>query len=348
MNARQPATAVQRVLVAVAAAMALVVCASAAQTLDIYFIDVEGGQSTLVVTPAGQSLLIDTGYPGLNGRDPARIMAAAKDAKITRIDYLLITHFHEDHNGGAAELARRMPIRIFIDYGTPVQTEKDVVAAFTAYEEVRRKGKHLVPKPGDRLPLSGIEVDVVSSSGDVLPQPLAGAGQPNTACAAFERRGDNTTENPRSLGVRIRYGAFRFLDLGDLVWNKLGELVCPNNLIGEVDAYLIAHHGNGDSNVPAVLAGLRPRVAVVNNGEYKGGSAVTLTTLRGIPELDGGVWQLHRSMSNGAENFPDAFIANIDAGDKDIAAWIKLSASDDGSFSVTNGRTGWSKTYARR
>jgi len=325
--------------------VALAAGPSAARTLDIYFIDVEGGQSTLLVTPAGQSLLIDAGYPGFNGRDPARIMAAAHDAKIKRLDYLVITHFHEDHDGGAGELARRIPIDTFVDYGAPIQTEKDVVAAFATYEEARRKGKHLVAKPGDRLPLRGIDVDVVSSGGAILGQPLAGAGQPNDACSAYERRGDNNTENPRSLGVRVRYGAFRFLDLGDLVWNKLGELVCPINLVGEIDAYLVAHHGNGDSNVPAVLAALRPRVAILNNGEYKGGTATTLTTLRTTPGLQDGVWQLHRSFSNGAENFPDAFVANVDGDEKDLGAWLKLSASQDGTFSMTNGRTGWTRTY---
>ena len=335
-------------LAVLAAAIAVAVGAAAAKTLNIYFIDVEGGQSTLLVTPAGESMLIDTGYPGLNGRDPDRIMAAAKDARISRIDYLLITHFHEDHDGGAAEVSRRLPVGTFVDYGAPIQTEKDVVAAFTAYEEARRKGRHIVPGPSDRIPISGVDVEVVSSGGALLTRPLGGGGQPNPGCATYERRGDNSTENPRSLGVRIRYGAFRFLDLGDLVWNKLGDLVCPNNLIGEVYAYLVAHHGNGDSNVPAVLAGLRPRVAIVNNGEYKGGTAAALATLRGTPGLEDGVWQLHRSFSNGAENVPDAFIANLDGDDKDIAAWVKLSASDDGHFSVTNGRTGWTKTYERR
>ena len=143
--------------------------AAAAKTLDIYFIDVEGGQSTLIVTPAGQSLLIDTGYPSLGGRDPDRIMAAARDAHVTRIDYLLITHFHEDHDGGAAELSRRIPIGTFIDYGSPVETAPEVVAAFAAYEEARRHSEHLIPRPGDRLPLKGVDVDVVSADGAALP-----------------------------------------------------------------------------------------------------------------------------------------------------------------------------------
>ncbi len=341
-------SSVKRLPVAIAAVLGLAAAASAPRTLDIYFIDVEGGQSTLIVTPGGQSMLIDTGYPDQNGRDPDRIMAAVRDAGVSRIDYLVITHFHEDHDGGAAELARRIPIDTFVDYGSPVQTEPEVVAAFTAYERARRNGRHLVPAPGDRLTLGGVEADVVSAGGSTLSRPLDGGGQSNAACAAYRPRADNTTENPRSLGVLVRFGTFRFLDLGDLVWNKLGALVCPDNLIGEVDAYLVAHHGNGDSNVPAVLAALRPRVAIVDNGEYKGGVASALATLRRTPGLEDGVWQLHRSGSDGAENFPDAFIANLRGDAADGAAWIKLSATDDGGFSVTNGRTGWTKRYEAR
>src|SRR5437667_8288787 len=257
----------------VAAATALLLAAvnvSAAKTLDIYFIDVEGGQSTLVVTPAGQSLLIDTGYPEPAARDPDRIMAAVRDAHLARIDYLLITHLHEDHDGGAAELARRIPIGTFVDYGAPVETGKDVVEAFAAYEQARARGRHIMPSPGDRLPLDGVVVDVVSAGGATLTKPLDGAGQPNPACAGFEPRPrDITAENPRSIGVRVAFGAFRFLDLGDLGWNKLGELVCPNNLIGDVEVYLVAHHANGDANVPALLSALRPRVAIANNGPYQ-------------------------------------------------------------------------------
>src|SRR6202035_2357450 len=161
--------------IATAALVCLVVAgAGGAASLDIYFIDVEGGQATLIVTPERQSLLVDTGDPERNGRDPDRIMAAARDAHLTRIDYLLITHFHEDHDGGAAELARRIPIGTFIDYGAPTETAAEVVAAFAAYSEVRSKGLHLVPKPGDRLPLGGVEVDVVSADGATLPAPLDG------------------------------------------------------------------------------------------------------------------------------------------------------------------------------
>jgi beta-lactamase superfamily II metal-dependent hydrolase len=188
----------------------------ASATLVVHFIDVEGGQVTLIVTPAGQTLLIDAGFPALNGRDPDRIMAAIRHAGVTRIDYLLVTHFHEDHDGGVGELARRIPIGTFVDYGAPIETAPEVVAAFSAYQEARSRGRHLVPQPGDRLPLEAVDVEVVSAAGATLARPLSGAGQPNGACEPLETRSTSLAENPRSIGVRIRYGAFRLLDLGDL------------------------------------------------------------------------------------------------------------------------------------
>jgi beta-lactamase superfamily II metal-dependent hydrolase len=318
--------------------------AQTGKTLQIYFIDVEGGQATLIVTPAGQSLLVDAGYPELNGRDPDRIMAAVKDARLSRIDYLLVTHLHEDHNGGVAELSKRIPIGTFIDYGAPVETAPEVVAAFAAYEAARRSGVHLVPKAGDRLPLGGVEVDVVSADGATLARPFEGAGQANAACVAAEPGGANRGENPRSIGVRVRYGAFRFLDLGDLVRNNLAALVCPINLIGEIDVYLVAHHANSDVNLPATLEALRPRVAIANNGPWKGTTASALAMLHEFRGLED-VWQLHKTINDGAENFPDAFVANPTWGVTDGAAWLKLSAGEDGSFTVTNGRTGWTKGY---
>jgi competence protein ComEC len=315
-----------------------------AKTLDVYFIDVEGGQSTLIVTPAGESLLIDVGWDGFNARDAKRIIAAAHGAGLTQIDYLLITHFHGDHDGGVPELARLIPIRTFIDYGTPIEKGSKVSDPFEAYSRVRGKGQHLQPKPGDRLPLTGIDVDVVSARGTTISKPLSGAGQPNAACASFEKRANDFTENARSLGVRVQFGRFRLADLGDLVWNKLGQLVCPDNLIGEVDVYLVAHHGNANAAVPALVAALRPRVAIMNNGETKGGERENFATLHGLSGLED-VWQLHRSANKGVENADAAFIANLD---ERTGHPITLTASEDGSFTVTNGRTGVSKRYEAR
>jgi competence protein ComEC len=333
-------------IVAVLLSSAVVFAAVETKTLDIYFIDVEGGQATLVVSPAGESMLIDAGYPGRHGRDPDRIVAAAFDARISRLDYLLVTHLHEDHDGGAAEVARRLPVGTFIDYGEPLQTEPDVVAAFATYVEARRRGAHLIPKPGDRLPMRGLEVTVVSAGGATLAAPLRGAGEANPACAPVDPREWRNNENPRSIGVHMRWGAFTFLDLGDLMTTKLSDLVCPNNLLGTSDVYLVAHHANNDSNVPAFLAAVRPRVAVVNNGAYKGGAAGALDGLHRFPSIED-VWQLHRAGNEAVQNSDDALIANLADGEQDLAHWIKLSAREDGSFSVTNGRTGERKEYGR-
>jgi len=331
---------------ALAAAAVLVAGVQAASTLDIYFIDVEGGQSTLLVTPAGQSLLIDTGYAGFDNRDPNRIRAAARDARITRLDYLLITHFHEDHAGGAVEVAKRLPVSTFVDYGEPIQKDnKFTPAAFAAYAAVRARGTSLHPRPGDKLALTGVEAEVLSAGGAVLSRPTQRtAGVRNPACATLGKQPELEGENPRSIGIRVTFGSFTFLDLGDLPGANLAALACPNNLLGHVDVYLVPHHGNKDTAIPAVLAPVSPRVAILNNGATKGGDPAAFKTLHDATGIEG-VWQLHRSQNRGASNFPDAFIANFDEGAKDGGAWIKISAQTNGAFSVTNGRTGATTSY---
>jgi len=337
-----------------------IVCSAAARgTLDIYFIDVEGGQSTLVVTPAGQTLLVDTGFPSdgtfasipgdpRKARDANRILAAARAAGVTRIDNLLTTHFHADHDGGVVELAQLMPIRTFIDHESPdPQAEAGVAgttAAFERYAAVRAKGRHLVPKPGDRIPLKGVEAVVVSSAGATLQKPFAGAGGANPVCGATPPPAQEKIENPRSTGFRLRFGRFTFLDVGDLSGSPLFALVCPNNLIGPTDVYLVAHHGGLDAADPATFGALAPRVAIVNNGVTKGGAPELLAALHQARGLED-AWQLHRSAASGPQNYPDDHIANLD---ESTAHWIKVSAKEDGSFTVTNGRTGVTKRYAPR
>jgi competence protein ComEC len=328
---------------AIAAVVLSLGLASSARTLDIFFIDVEGGQATLVVTPAGQSLLIDAGYAGRGNRDPERILAVTREAGIDHIDYVLITHFHPDHVGGLPTLASQIPIGTFVDYGEPMGTDRMALGGFKAYETVRRLGNHIQPRPGDRLPLIGVEADIVSSDGMLLSEPLAGAGDSNDACGMVEDQPSDGTENFRSMGLQLQFGAFRFVDLGDLSGNTLTRLVCPINLVGQASVYLVAHHGNYDSHAPEVLAALRPRVAIMNNGATKGGAPESFATLRG-PFGPEDLWQLHASRNKGAQNSSDSFIANVDEGL--TAYWIKLTASDDGSFSVVNTRTGFSKTYA--
>ncbi len=339
----------------------LVPCLAAAQekTLDIYFIDVEGGQSTLVVTPAGETLLIDTGFPSTGtfasvpgepakARDANRILAAARAAGITQIDYLLLTHFHADHDGAVPELAQLIPIRTFVDHDAPgPQADERVpgtAAAFEAYSRARAKGSHLSPKPGDRIPLKGVETVVVSAAGATLKKPLDGAGAANPVCAASAPAAQEPSENPRSTGIRLKYGRFTFLDVGDLTGEPLFALACPVNMIGPTDLYLVAHHGGPDAADPATFAAFAPRVAILNNGKSKGGSAEVLAALhqsRGLEDA----WQLHRSLPPGPRFFNDDRVANLD---ESTAFWLKVSARADGSFVVTNARTGEAKAYGAR
>jgi competence protein ComEC len=331
-----------------ATALLIVLSASAAPTigtLEFFFIDVEGGASTLIVTPAGQSLLIDAGYGGRGGRDPERILAAAADAGVTRIDYLLITHYHNDHVGGVPELASRIPIGTFIDYGPPLGTDRMTTGAFRAYEPVRGANPHLEPRPGDALPLDGIEARVVSAGGVLLTTPLDGGGSTNDACAGAEDHPEDGTENFRSIGVMLRFGVFRFLALGDLSGNTLTRLVCPRDLLGEVSVYLVSHHGDYDTNVPALYAALRPRAAIMNNGVTKGGSPDAFKTLHALPELED-LWQLHASRNERVVNSPEELIANVDDGTTGYP--IRLTAFADGGFRIVNARTGFGKSYPPR
>ena len=329
-----------------------------ARTLDIYFIDVEGGQSTLLVSPGGESLLIDTGWAGsgpsdtrpgdpTKARDANRILAAAREAGISAIDYLMITHFHPDHDGGVIELAQLMPIRHFIDHGSlPADAQRDAGtrAAYDAYVALRNRSPHREPKPGDRLPLKAINAIVVSSAGNTLVKPLPGAGQINSACGTTASPPDDPVENPRSTGILVEFGHFRFLDVGDLSGQPLFNLACPKSFIGPVDVYVVAHHGGRDNGDPAIFAAFSPRIALMNNGLKKGGALGTYETLHHVAGIED-VWQLHRSESAGDKNFAAERIANPD---ESTAYWIKLSASEDGSFRVLNARTGEWKNYPTR
>ena len=336
---------------------AAVTSARASQTLDIYFIDVEGGKATLVVTPARESFLLDAGFPGDGtfnskpgdpavARDPQRILRAARDAGITAIDHLLVSHYHADHFGGVMELAALMPIREFIDKAAPSKEAEvrvpGTLALYDAYVALRSKAKHRSAKAGDRYTFKDVTLDVVASDGATLAKPLAGGGANNAACTTGGVPAQETTENPLSTAIRLQYGAFRFLDLGDLSGDPLYRLACPVNLIGEAEVYAIAHHGGADGADPSMFAAVKPRVAIFSNGTRKGAQAPTLATIR---RLDIAGWQLHRTQNPGAENGPDAQIANADTS---TSAWIKLSARSDGSFTVTNGRTGQSVSYPKR
>ena len=322
----------------------------AADTLDMYVIDTEGGKALLVVSPAGQSMLIDAGFPGYKDRDAIRIEEAAKAAGVKRFDYLVVTHYDLDHVNNVPATVARIPAETFVDHGPSVVNDPGTTAAVKAYDAVVAKAKHLVVKAGDKIPFQGVDVLVVTSAGQAIKTPVEGEGSPNPLCPTtqpmiWKGTNEDESENAQSVGLLFAFGKFRMLDLGDLTWNKEVALMCPNNPIGTVDVFMVSHHGNDISNSPALVHALRPRVAIMNNGARKIGALSILKTIRSSPGLEA-LYQLHWSVRGGAEgNAPDEVLANLQ--DSPDGKWIKVSASQDGSFTVTNGRTGASRTFKR-
>src|SRR5690348_1059422 len=323
--------------------------AGAKGKLQIYVIDVEGGQSTLFVTPTGQSLLIDTGWPDHNGRDADRIVAAARQAGISRIDYVLLTHYHVDHVGGVPQLVARIPVGTFIDHGPNREiTDAGTEHGWEAYQRVLATGKykHITPKPGDVLPVTGIHAVVVSADGKLIQNPLPGGGEKNAYCEQSETRPPDQTENARSLGTLITFGKLKIMDLGDLTWDKEMQLMCPVNRLGHVDILIVSHHGWYQSSSPALVDAITPVVALMDNGETKGGSTPTLETFQKDPGLQA-LWQLHYSQEGGAQhNTAPEYIANLKG--TDPGNFFRVTASSDGSFTVTNSRTHKVKAYRAR
>jgi competence protein ComEC len=404
--------------------------AASAKPLEIYVVDTEGGKAALWVSPSGQSLLIDSGNPGDRDRD--RIMAAINDAGLKQIDFLISTHYHGDHIGGLLELARRIPIGHYIDHGPSVEQREQVAGFAAAYAELYGKAKHTVVKPGDKVPIAGLDWRIVTAGGAVLKTPLSGGGKANPACAGVATKDASPTDdNGQSVGSVITFGQFRAIDLGDLLWKQELDLMCPNNPIGAIDLYFVTHHGLDASGSPALVRGVQPRVAIMQNGTRKGAGAEALPTMRSSPGLED-IWQLHWSYNAGIEqNSAGVFIANVDepatianvltapprdggpggtgrggpggvpgaavapgagqapggagqppaappvpagagapqaggagapgggpggpGGGRGAAAaahtpayWIKTSVQPDGTFTVTNSRNGFSKTYVKR
>jgi competence protein ComEC len=335
----------------------LAASASAQKVLQIFPIDVEGGQATLFVTPAGESLLVDTGWNGNNNRDADRIAAAAQAAGIKKIDYLWITHFHVDHVGGVQNLLTKLPVGTFVDHGPNREVASGAAASnprfaamqpdhlYPEYLKAIGSAKHLELKPGQRLPIKGVEVIAVSGDGNVLDKPLAGAGKPNAACANVQKQADDPSENARSLGLVMVYGKFRVVDLGDLTWNKELDLMCPYNKLGTASLFIVSHHGMDISNSPALVHGIHPQVAIMNNSVKKGGKPSAWEIVKSSPGLED-FWQLQPTGGGADHNVAADHIAN--AGEAGAAQYLKVTANKDGSFEVVNPRNQFSKKYTAR
>jgi beta-lactamase superfamily II metal-dependent hydrolase len=402
----------------------------AAKPLEIWVVDVEGGKAALYVSPTGQTAIIDTGFPG--ARDLDRIMAAIADAGVKQIDYLISTHYHVDHIGNLVELAGRIPVGTFVDHGPtvegpdvpqvapgqdaiPVTKAREQIEGFQAkYAELYGKAKHLVVKPGDRVPITGLDWRIVTSAGQVLKSPpLPGGGKPNSYCASFTpmagTTGLNDPDDAQSVGSVIILGQFRALDFGDMWRTKELELMCPTNPIGTVDLYFASSHGAIASGSLPFVHAIQPRVAIMQNGTRKGGAPEPMQTIVSSPGLEA-LWQMHWSYNALLEqNSPAVYIANIEdaptiagvltapprgggpgraagaaqpgapapstnpqtaapppAGGQAPAAtppagrgrgnatghtpayWLKVAAYPDGTFTISNPRNGFSKTYAAR
>lgn len=369
---------------------ALAIAAPAAQQkstkpLEIYVVDTEGGKADLWVTPSGQTLLIDTGNPG--ERDTDRIVQVMDAAGVKKIDYLLLTHYHSDHVGGLQELVKRIPpIPHFYDHGPTVEDglnghQPEMVPGFqAAYAKIYSKAQRTVLKPGDRIPISGLDWRIVSSAGKVIKTALSGGGQPNPACSGAHRMFDpHDPDNGQSVGSVITFGRFRAVDLGDLTSDIEYDLMCPDNPIGTVDMYFVSNHGSNNASSPEFVHAIQPRVVILQNGPRKGGDVETFHTLYSSPGIQD-IWELHWGYAAGIKyNSPGLFIANIDdpakianvltapprppgmrhtppspasrakrakAAAHTPAYWTKISVEPNGKFTVSNSRNNYSKTYA--
>ena len=342
----------------VVALLGLSLDTATAQTrpFDIYWVDVEGGAATLLVSPDGESLLVDTGFPGGDDRDAKRIVAALQEAGLTRLDKLVITHYHLDHVGGLEALAELVPIGQCYDHGTT--TEESNQRWLDAYLRVCGD-KRTAVEAGDTIPFGAVEIDVVASDGHLIMAPLNNGG-PNAQCVTAEQKAQASPENQRSVGALVTYGRFTFLDLGDFNWAKEVELSCPVNLVGEVTIYQTSRHGAfDDAGSPTHLYAIKPQIVLVNNGPRKGlggtspGFAeVSTAHFDRIAESPGieGIWQGHRSLldPDPAHNTAEDMTANLTDTERCVGHWIRASISRDGTFTMTNGRNGFNRTYTTR
>ena len=323
--------------------------AFAKDTLEIYWIDVEGGAATLIVTPDNETILMDAGWAGYDDRDPKRIADVLEnEVGKKELDYFITSHFHADHAGGVPALSKLVSIKKYVDHGDSVEIgwneRADVL--WQNYLAVA-KGNRMQVGPGERLRLKNTEFTFVAAGSKFLSKPIVDRG-PNVACRDAAQREVDKGENGKSVGFMIRMGNFEFLDLGDLTWNYEIETACPSNVFGEIDLYQVTHHGMNMSGAPAHIAAIQPLVAVMNNGHRKGGRPETYELLTSTPSLQD-LWQVHRALeTDEAHNTDESQIANLVETKDCKGHWLRATVQPDGSFSIHNSRNGISKSYTAR
>jgi competence protein ComEC len=321
--------------------------ASQSRPLDVYWIDAEGGAATLIVTPAGESILIDAGYPDERGA-PRIHKVATEIAGLQRIDKLIVTHFHDDHFGGAAALQKLMPIAEVYDNGSPEPAEK-ITPLFEAYRAAFPKARLL--NPGDRLTLqqapatAGLTMRLLATRQQFVPAPAGAATPP--ACKDLTADPPDTSDNANSTAWVLQLGDFRFFDAGDLTWNAEARLVCPGDLVGPIDVYQVTHHGLGVSNNDVLLRTIAPTVAVMNNGARKGTEARTVAALKRLPSLEAS-YQLHKNVRDDGQNSAgDEHTANLP--EQCAANYIRMRVEPDGRrYSIEIPANGHRQSYEVR
>jgi competence protein ComEC len=306
---------------------------AADKRLDVYWNDVEGGAATLIVTPAGESILVDAGNPG--GRDARRIYKTATElAGLKKIDYLVTTHFHIDHFGGAAELAKLIPIGVVYDNGEfPGGRERPSKEYLSFKADDRR-----VLSPGDSIALKqtqgspSISLTCIAARQKFVAPPAD--AKPNPECEHVRKKLADGSDNANSIVQVLTFGGFRLYLGGDLTWNMEANLVCPVNLLGKIDVYQVTHHGLDQSNNPVVVKSIQPTVAIFSNGPNKGAEPGSFQTLKSQESIQG-IYLIHKGAGARGPNIPDEFFANSRTGAEDEGNPIKVAVeSDSKSYSV--------------
>jgi competence protein ComEC len=347
----------------------------AAQQARFYLVDIGHGNVAFVISPSGETMLLDCGPTwALN-----KITSFIEQHDIKKIDYLVVSHFEDDHMGAVAALAKKVPIVNFVDHGESVTYNKTDEwwkqrrapwarvgmgeqdnKRFDAYKEARAAAHHIPVKPGDKVPVKGLDATIVTAGGHELTMPLPGAGQANPACAQVPKRSEDDAEDGQSVGILLANGNFRFIYLGDLTWQSSTRLFCPSNKVGTVDAYLVTHHAQSMGNQLgdyyqglsccsiAEVSALHPRAGLVSMGKegHKFGNSEAIETVRSQKYMD--LWQTEKITAGGESGFnaPDDHISNIGGPATERVPYLQLDANPDGSFKITNSRNGFSKDYA--